>query len=157
MVKYNKLIYYIEYLIIKRQKQTATGKDLKFNHMCMIITKKGVPLSYGYNVYDMKNQISEHAEEMALRILLENKDRIYVKRKPLYLIVVRTNGYNSKPCSKCLELIEKYSHLINIKHICYSHEEEIDGIKKDRVKDLILGEKHISSYDRYMNRQNKNK
>jgi cytidine deaminase len=142
------LIYFIQHLIIKRQKQTATGKDLKFNHMCVIVTKKGLPLSYGHNVYDTKNQITEHAEEMALRILIENKSRLYVKRKPLYLIVARTNGCNSKPCSRCLELIEKNSHIINIKEVCYTHEEEVDGIKKDKLKNLMLGERFISSYNR---------
>ena len=139
------LIYFIQQLILKRQKQTANGKDLKFNHMCVIVTKKGEPLSYGHNVYDSKNQMTEHAEEMALRILLENKSRVYVKRKPLYLIVARTNGCNSKPCSRCLDLIEKNSHIINIKQVCYSHE---DGIKRDKIKNLMEGEKFISSYNR---------
>lgn len=142
------LVFFIQHLILKRQKQTANGKDLKFSHMCVIVTKKGVPLSYGHNVYDIKHQITEHAEEMALRILIENRERVYSKKKPLYLIVARTNGCNSKPCSRCLALIEKNSHLINIKQVCYSHEEEIDGLKTDKLKNLLTGEKFISSYTR---------
>jgi len=153
MLKYKMLLYFIQYLIEKRKKQTANGKDLKFNHMCVIVTKRGEPLSYGYNIYDVKNQITEHAEEMALRILLENKERLYSKRKPLYLIVTRTNGCNSKPCSKCLEMIEKHLHTIDIRQVCYSHEEELDGIKTDKIKNLIGGEKHISSYTRFMNKK----
>lgn len=156
MIKYSMLVYFIEYLISKRKTQSVTGKDLKFNHMCVIVTKKGVPLSYGYNVYDKKNQITEHAEEMALRILIENRERVYSKKKPLYLIVARTNGCNSKPCSRCLALIEKNSHLINITHVCYSHEEEADGLKKDKLKNLITGEKFISSYTRFLNKQKQN-
>lgn len=150
------LIYFIEHLIVKRESQTATGKDTKFKHMCAIVTKKGEPLSYGYNVYDTKNEITEHAEEMALRILIENKQRLYNKRKPLYLIVARTNGGNSKPCARCLELIEKNLNIINIKQIYYTHEDEQDGIKMDKLKTLIMGEKFVSSYTRFLMKQ-KNK
>jgi len=156
MVKHNILIYFIEHLILKRQTQTANGKDTKFKHMCVIVTKKGEPLSYGYNVYDTKNQITEHAEEMALRLVIENRQRIYNKRKPLYLIVARTNGCNSKPCARCLELIEKNLHLINIRQIYYTHENEQDGIKMDKLKTLIMGEKFVSSYSRFLTKQ-KNK
>ena len=148
MIKYNMILYFIQKLILKRDMQSASGKDLKFKHMCVIVTKKGKPLSYGHNVYDSKNQLTEHAEEMALRILIENRERIYSKKKPLYLIVARTNGYNSKPCSRCLELISKNSHIINIKQVCYSHEEEFDGIKRDKIKNIMLGEKFVSSYNR---------
>ena len=147
------ILYFIQILKIKRQKQTATGKDLKFNHMCVIVTKTGEPLSYGYNVYDLKNQITEHAEEMALRILIENKERLYSKKKPLYLIVARTNGCNSKPCARCLELIEKHLHILNIRQICYTHENEEDGIKMDKLKTLIMGEKFVSSYSRFLTKQ----
>jgi cytidine deaminase len=153
MVKHSMLMYFIENLILKREAQTANGKDLKFKHMCVIVTKKGEPLSYGYNVYDLKNQITEHAEEMALRILIENKERLYSKKKPLYLIVARTNGCNSKPCARCLELIEKNLHIINIRHICYTHENEEDGIKMDKLKTLIMGEKFVSSYSRFLTKQ----
>ena len=142
------LVYFIQHLISRRIKQTVNGKDLKFSHMCVIVTKKGVPLSYGHNVYDIKHQITEHAEEMALRILIENRERVYSKKKPLYLIVARTNGCNSKPCSRCLALIEKHTHLINIRHVCYTHEEEVDGLKTDKLKNLMTGEKFISSYTR---------
>ena len=156
MVKQSMLIYFIEHLILKREAQTANGKDTKFKHMCVIVTKKGEPLSYGYNVYDTKNEITEHAEEMALRILIENKERVYNKRKPLYLIVARTNGCNSKPCARCLELIEKNLHIINIRQIYYTHEDEEDGIKMDKLKTLITGEKFVSSYSRFLTKQ-KNK
>ena len=89
-------------------------------------------------------------------ILIENKERVYNKRKPLYLIVARTNGCNSKPCARCLELIEKNLHIINIRQIYYTHEDEQDGIKMDKLKTLITGEKFVSSYSRFLTKQ-KNK
>ena len=151
MVKFD-LGLYREQLIEMRKKQTAPGGELKFNHMCVIITKKGTPLSYGYNDYNFTTQTSEHAEEMAIRKLLEKKNKLNIElsKKKLYLLVVRTNGYNSKPCSRCVAMLNKYSGLINLKQIYYSHEEEDDGMRKEKFRDLLHGEQHLCSYSRFM-------
>jgi cytidine deaminase len=156
MVKFD-MAYYREQLIEMRKKQTLPGSELKFNHMCVIITKKGTPLSYGYNDYNFATQTSEHAEEMAIRKLLEKKNMLNIElsKKKLYLLVVRTNGYNSKPCSRCVALINKYAGLINLKDIFYSHEEEDDGIRKERFRDLLHGEQHMCSYSRFMHKGKK--
>lgn len=141
----------ISYELIKKRK---CHTDLKFNHMCVITTKKGVPLSYGHNDYDYKTETTEHAEEMAIRKLIEKINSSNNNKKNVCnLIVVRTNGHNSKPCSKCIELIKKYSHIITIKNIYYTHEDECCGMRKIKFKDLIEEPKHISSYQRFMDKR----
>jgi cytidine deaminase len=141
------LVEICQMLIQKRSAHT----DLKFNHMCMIMTKKGVPLSYGFNDYDIKTDTSIHAEAMALKKLLQKKSILGINKKIVgYLIVVRTNGNNSKPCNKCLEEIEKYSHIISLKNIYYTHEDEDSGIRKSSFKELQEEPQHICSYERYL-------
>ena len=121
--------------------------NLKYNHMCVIITKKGIPLSYGYNDYDYKNNITEHAEEMAIRKYINKINLLKTYKKKIgYLFVIRTNGNNSKPCSNCINIIDKYSYIITIKNIYYTHEEEESGIRKTTIKQLIDGPQHISQY-----------
>jgi cytidine deaminase len=136
-------------LIQKRSSHT----ELKFNHMCMIMTKKGVPLSYGFNDYDTKTETTIHAEVMALRKLLQKKSILGINRKINgYLIVVRTNGNNSKPCNKCIEALEQYSHIITFKNIYYTHEDEHSGIRKSTFKELQQQPKHVCSHERFIQR-----
>ena len=143
----NRICNMIPSLIEQRKKY----EELKYNHMCMITTKKGVPLSYGYNAYDNKMNISEHAETMALRKLIERYNFLGIGKKvTCYMVVVRTNGGNSKPCSKCIETFLKYHHIITLKYIYYTHED--DGIIKTNFKDLINSPKHVSSYNRNINK-----
>jgi len=115
------------------------------------MSKKGVPLSYGFNDYDVKTETSIHAEAMALEKLIQKKNSLGIKKKLVcYLIVVRTNGNNSKPCNKCLEAFAKYSHIISIKNIYYSHEDEHSGIRESSFKELQKAPQHICSHERFI-------
>ena len=137
-------------LIDKREKQTASNtKCDKYKHMCVIIDHNGEILIEGYNIFKTNSCETVHAEAMALQ-------RFYFKfgkpkrRFNVDILVVRTNGGNSKPCINCLKTMQRYSNIINIKNIYYSHEDEPTGIRKDKFSTLLnSNDKHVSSYHRH--------
>ena len=137
-------------LIDKREKQTASNtKCDKYKHMCVIIDHNGEILIEGYNIFKTNSCETVHAEAMALQ-------RLYFKfgkpkrRFNVDILVVRTNGGNSKPCINCLKTMQRYSNIINIKNIYYSHEDELSGIRKEKFTALLKSDdKHVSSYYRH--------
>ena len=141
-------------LIDKREKQTASNtKCDKYKHMCVIIDKNGEILISGYNIFKTNSSETVHAEAMALQRLYSKYGRPK-RRFTVDILVIRTNGGNSKPCVNCLKQMENYSHIINIKNIYYSHEDEITGIRKDKFSALLKSDdKHVSSYYRHKMRK----
>ena len=138
-------------LIDKREKQTALNtKCDKYKHMCVIIDhNSGETLISGYNTFKTNSCETVHAEAMALQRLY-SKYGTPKRRLTVDILVVRTNGCNSKPCVNCLKMMQRYSNIINIKNIYYSHEAEPTGIRKDKFTALLNSDdKHISSYHRH--------
>jgi len=143
--------YYHE-LIEKRERHSPTpnAKYDKYKHMCVILDKGGEALSIGYNICKPNSCQTEHAEEMALRKLFTKYGRPK-RRFTVNMLVIRTNGSNSKPCINCLRNIEKYNFLINVKYIYYSHEDGLFGIKKEKFSTMLRADDyHISSYYRHV-------
>lgn len=93
-------------MIEKREQQMSSPfhKKLKSNHMCVILDKNGKILSVGSNYYNLKIDITEHAEVQAFRKLIE---RI---------------GGNSKLCDECIKRMYELSQRFKIRNIFYTNE-----------------------------------
>ena len=150
-------IYKIRDELIKKRREQIQASNYKTtinsNHMCAILDQSGIPISYGTNVFNIKTPTTEHAEAQALRKLIERQGRINKKIK-IDILVVRTNGQNSKPCDRCIKRMEELKARFAIKNIYYTHEDEDDGIRCVKLCDLINDpERHYSSYDRNIRRR----
>lgn len=143
------LNYCIEYLTQKR-KQMNCIKNVSNqyqSHACAIIDKKsGQILGTSYNRHYSQNKThygTIHAEDGLIR-KYEN-DSMF-KNKKLYLIVVRINGRNSKPCSDCIFKLSNSNLKFN--KIFYTN--VVDGIKGlsfDNMNQLINDpDMHMTSY-----------
>jgi cytidine deaminase len=122
-------------------------------HTCVIFDTNGTPLAYGYNDFNVRSSTTEHAEAMAMRKLLAT---IKAKKPRAHLIVnllvVRTNGGNSKPCENCIRRMCNYSQYFTIKKIYYSNsiaESDELFIEKTNLNTLVDDpDKHESSFYR---------
>jgi tRNA(Arg) A34 adenosine deaminase TadA len=122
-----------------------------FEHICVIMTTSGAPLAYGYNTYKTDDYTTEHAEAMAFRKLNCVRKKLGIRgRLNVNILVVRTNGGNSKPCSKCIECMQSYSDKYNVRKVYYSNNKEACGIQKENFSSLVNDpNKHISSFYRF--------
>ena len=144
------LIRLSDVLIEKRKAQiSASGfKSMtNSNHMCAIL-KDGVPISYGTNMYATNGCVTEHAEAQALRKLCERLGRTTKKIK-IDILVVRTNGSNSKPCNRCVNYMDNLAGRFNINNIYYTDQQEETGLRCVKFSKLLNEEdRHICAYDR---------
>jgi cytidine deaminase len=142
-------------LIDKRKSQvmncTSHFTSNNHHHMCCILNKSGEILSYGYNIYNIKTPTTEHAEAQAFRKLQQKIGTPQTTKKiKIDILVVRTNGSNSKPCTRCIEKMVEVSSIFSIKNVFYTHKDTPSGLKCERFIDLVNDpDKHISSYERY--------
>jgi tRNA(Arg) A34 adenosine deaminase TadA len=122
-----------------------------FEHICVIMTTNGAPLAYGYNTYKTDDYTTEHAEAMAFRKLNCVRKKLGIRgRLNVNLLVVRTNGGNSKPCSKCIECMQSCADKYNVRKVYYSNNKEPNGIQKETFSSLVNDpNKHISSFYRF--------
>ncbi len=122
-------------------------------HTCVIFDTNGTPLVYGYNDFNVRSPTTEHAEAMAMRKLLSSiKAKNPRAHLTVNLLVVRTNGGNSKPCENCIRRMRSYSQYFTIKKIYYSNSESDSDelyIEKTNLNNLIDDpNKHESSFYR---------
>ena len=133
---------------------TQTLKSLRSRmHTCVIFDTNGTPLAYGYNDFNVKSTTTEHAEAMAMRKLLSAiKAKNPRAHMIVNLLVVRTNGGNSKPCENCIRRMCNYSQYFTIKKIYYSKSSADSDdifIEKTNLNTLIDDpDKHESSFYR---------
>jgi cytidine deaminase len=151
------IIYKVRDELIKKRREQIQASNyqttMNSNHMCAILDQSGIPISYGTNVFNIKTPTTEHAEAQALRKLLERLGRTTKKLK-IDILVVRTNGHNSKPCDRCIKRMEELKSRFVIKNIYYTHEDESDGIRCVKFCNLINDpNRHYSSYDRNVRRR----
>jgi cytidine deaminase len=147
-------IYKIRDELIKKRREQNLGSGyhspMNSNHMCAILDHSGVPISFGTNVFNIKT--TEHAEAQAFRKLLERMGKTSKKLK-IDVLVIRTNGHNSKPCDRCIRRMEELKTRFNIRNIYYTHEKEPDGIRCVKFCKLVQEpERHFSSFDRNLRR-----
>ncbi len=144
-------------LIEKRQSflpaDTCKGNKIfqTFEHFCVIMNLSGAPLAYGYNTYSNGDLTTEHAEAMAFRKLnCVRKQKGIRGRLSVNILVVRTNGGNSKPCSNCIQRMIEYSSLYTIRKVYYTNKNEPEGFQKESFSSLMNDEnKHVSAYYRF--------
>ena len=149
------LLNLADILMDKRKAQhNATGYKSVCNsdHMCAIL-KDGVPISYGTNVFLTNGFVTEHAEAQALRKLCERMGRNPKKIK-IDILVIRTNGANSKPCNRCLNMMTNLTARFNFNNIYYTDKANDYGIRCIKFSKLVNEEdRHICSYDRNIKRR----
>jgi cytidine deaminase len=144
-------------LIQKRKAQNNASGFVSLtnsNHMCAIL-KDYEPISYGTNMYTVNDVSTEHAEAQALRKLTERLGRRNIAKKiTIDVLVIRTNGGNSKPCERCINNMAAYTTRFNIRNIYYTHPKEEFGIRCIKFTKLMNEKPHICSFDRNLRRQN---
>jgi cytidine deaminase len=123
-------------MIIKRTYQMASPYHTgitKSNHMCAILDINGNPLIFGSNFYNTKINITTHAEVDAFDKLVNKMGR--TRRKiTIDLVIIRTNGGNSKPCEDCQKKIHMMSIRFCIRNIYYTNNDyDIEMIKFSKL------------------------
>ena len=127
-----------------------------FEHICVIMNTNGAPLVYGYNTYNNNDSFStEHAEAMAFRKLNTLRKQMKIRGKlAVNILVVRTNGGNSKPCNNCIDCMYRNSANYTIRKIYYSDKSDPEGFQKETFSSLLNDpNKHVSAYFRFQQQQ----
>ena len=127
-------------------KSSITYKNIE--HACVIMNKSGSPLSYGYNSFKLNTPGSEHAEAMAFRKLSQTmKIKGIRKNIAVNVLVVRTNGGNSKPCTNCIDRMALLSNNITIRKVFYTQSQGLDNLEKKSFQSLLNdSNKYVSSF-----------
>jgi cytidine deaminase len=138
----------VNFMSIKRSEQMANPHNdfKKSNHMCTIIDTNGNPLIFGSNFYLTKNNDTIHAEVDAFNKLINKMGRM--KRKiTIDIIVIRTNGGNSMPCTNCMKKIFDMNTRFNIRYIYFTNNNfDIDVIKFSKLSNRTTSFFSIFSY-----------
>jgi cytidine deaminase len=126
-------------------------------HSCVIFDTNGTPRAYGYNDFNIRSPTTEHAEAMAMRKLCINMKVKGIRAGIVVnILVVRTNGGNSKPCENCIRRMQSYSNYFTIRKIYYTNTSDTDTdiyIEKISFNSLCNDpHKHESSF--YRNQKN---
>lgn len=122
------------------------------NHMCAIL-RDGIPISYGINSYAVNSNDTEHAEAQALRKLSERIGRrSSTKKITIDIIIVRTNGGNSRPCDRCINMMQNYSNRFSIRYIYYTFRDDPSGIRCVKFSKLVKEDRYFCSFDRNIRR-----
>jgi deoxycytidylate deaminase len=93
--------------------------------MSAVISPSGSILGIGYNHYPNGSYHSVHAEIHSVTnainnvIRKEGRDRLVKSPLSVNIIVVRTNGGNSRPCNNCIHQLADNPY-INVQKVFYS-------------------------------------
>ncbi len=138
-------------LMSQRKAHTASSNFKSLGeHACVILNSRGAPLSVGYNTFKIKTPTTEHAEAMAFRKLVQSmRSKGIRKGLSVNVLVVRTNGGNSKPCSNCVDRMAKYRNIFIINKVLYTVD-PTQPIQQESLSSLISDpNKHMSSFYRF--------
>ncbi len=123
-------------MIIKRAAQMASPYHTelrKSNHMCAILDINGNPLMFGSNSYYIKINTTIHAEIDAFNKLINKIGRNH-RKITVDIVVIRTSGGNSMPCSKCLERLFELSQRFRIRYVYFtSNDFDITCVKFSKI------------------------
>ena len=138
---------------IPRDMYTAHRAMRSRMHSCVIFDTNGTPRAYGYNDFNIRSPTTEHAEAMAMRKLCINMKVKGIRAGIVVnILVVRTNGGNSKPCENCIRRMQSYSSYFTIRKIYYTNTSNTDTdiyIEKISFNSLCNDpQKHESSFYR---------
>ena len=136
--------------LIEQRKNVSEKKNSeKHRHGSCIFrgsSKKAIPIAFGYNSYKLDGNGTTHSEVDAL-IKFSNKQKTgkYSRNGKISILVVRTNGGNSRPCFHCIEAMSS-GLLGDVKNVYYTTE---NGIKKETMSSLKINcNQHVSLSNR---------
>ena len=120
-------------MITKRKQQLANPhlSMLSNNHMCAILTTHGQPIVFGSNEYTPKSKIdgpTRHAEVSAF-VKLCKKIKWTKRRMYVDVIVVRTTGGNSRPCTSCHAFMSQMSSRFKIRNVYFTNTSGVDVVR----------------------------
>ena len=136
-------------LIEQRKNVSGKKNSEKHRHGSCIFrgsSKKAIPIAFGYNSYKLDGNGTTHSEVDAL-IKFSNKKKTgkYSRNGKISIMVVRTNGGNSRPCFHCIEAMSS-GLLGDVKNVYYTTE---NGIKKETMSSLKINcNQHVSLSNR---------
>ena len=136
-------------LIEQRKNVSGKKNSEKHRHGSCIFrgsSKKAIPIAFGYNSYKLDGNGTTHSEVDAL-IKFSNKKKTgkYSRNGKISILVVRTNGGNSRPCFHCIEAMSS-GLLGDVKNVYYTTE---NGIKKETMSSLKINcNQHVSLSNR---------
>lgn len=147
--------HYINYLVNKRKQMNCTKNvsNQYQSHACAILDKKnGHILGISHNKHYSQNKThygTIHAEDAMIKKFGSDKR---FQNKKLYLLVIRTNGGNSKPCSDCISKLNNCN--LKFSKIFYTNVVNgIKGVSFDNINQLVNDpDIHTTSY--YKNKTN---
>jgi cytidine deaminase len=159
MTNINRAVLNVRDILVKKRIEqiqcSGYYSTMKCYHMCALLDLDGNPITYGTNIFNVQSSTTEHAEAQAVRRLLEKYCKDNAKKKfKIDLLVIRTNGHNSKPCDRCIRMMQDVSGRVNIRNVYYSHENEENGLRAVKFNKLVNEpDRHFSSYDRNLRRR----
>ena len=150
-MKFNNIQNLSNQLMAQRKAHTASSNFKSLGeHACVILNSKGAPISSGYNSFKVKTPTTEHAEAMAFRKLTQTmKAKGMRKGMSVNVLVVRTNGGNSKPCTNCIKRMTEYTNIFTIRKVFYTTEPS-QPLHQETFSSLVSDpNQHMSSYYRF--------
>lgn len=115
--------------------------------MSAVISPSGNVLGIGYNHYPNSHVNSIHAEIHSVINAINNivrkdgRTRISKSPMPVNILVIRTNGGNSRPCQNCIHKLADNPY-INVQKVYYSMD---NNIAVETMGNLIVNsDQHIS-------------
>lgn len=125
-----------------------------FRHMAAVVSKSGEIISIGYNNVRPNRFSTIHAERDALDKAVGTFYRKYgrsslQKETPTVdLVVMRDNGYNSRPCYNCITEVLNGNQYFNINRIWYSNNQVDGGLVETTPSELFKGRyEHVSRFN----------
>lgn len=121
-------------------------------HMSAVISPSGSILGIGYNHYPNNGWNSVHAEIHSVTNTINNiirkEGRTRLVKSPLSvnIIVVRSNGSNSRPCHNCIHQLAENPY-INVQKVYYSmiNESGVSGLAVETMGTLLSNsDVHVS-------------
>jgi len=125
-----------------------------FRHMAAVVSQSGEIISIGYNNVRPNRFSTIHAERDALDKAVGTFYRKYgrsslQKATPTVdLVVMRDNGYNSRPCYNCITEVLNGNPYFNINSIWYSNNQVDGGLVETTPRELFQGRyEHVSRFN----------
>ena len=145
--------------LMRRRNEFVSGMSRRnnsdmFRHMAAVVSKSGEIISIGYNSVRPNSFTTIHAERDALDKAIGTFYRKYgrsslQKSTPkVDLVVMRDNGYNSRPCYNCITDVINGNQYFNINRIWYSNNQVIGGLVETTPLELFRGRyEHVSRFN----------
>ena len=145
--------------LMRRRNDFVSGMSRRdnidmFRHMAAVVSQSGEIISIGYNNVRPNSFSTIHAERDALDKAVGTFYRKYgrsslQKATPTVdLVVMRDNGFNSRPCYNCITEVLNGNPYFNINSIWYSNNQVAGGLVETTPRELFQGRyEHVSRFN----------